>query len=122
MQVAHRYNNPYGKRKSLQGMQGQTYGSRQGPTSKQRPSPSGQRPSPTRAPTYTSRRAGIGQGDLPHTRETSTTLRMQGDDIEQYGSHSLNRWKERFVLQHRHAGMLTGSESYTLRGILDKGA
>ena len=46
---------------------------------------------------------------------------MQGDRIEQYGSHSLNRWKERFALQHRHAGMIKGSELYTLRGILDKG-
>ena len=89
---------------------------------KQRPSSGRQRLSPARAPTYTSRRAGISQGNLPHMTETSTTLRMQGDRIEQYGSHNLNRWKERLALQHTHAGMLTGSEPYTLRGILDKGA
>ena len=47
---------------------------------------------------------------------------MHGKHKEQYGSHSLNRWKERFALQHRHAGMSTGSEPYTLRGILGKGA
>ena len=81
-----------------------------------------QRPSPTRAPTRTSRRVGIGQGDLPHTREATSASRMHGNHKEQYGSHSLNRWKERFALQHRHAGMSTGSEPYTLRGILDKGA
>ena len=95
---------------------------RQDLTGKQRPSPGGQRPSPTRAPTYTSRIVGISQGDLPHTKKTSTTSRIQEDRIEQYSSHSLNRWNERFALQHRHAGMLTGSEPYTLRGILEKGA
>ena len=88
---------------------------------KQRPSPGGQRPSSARAPTRTSRRASIGQGDLPHTRDTTSTLRMQGNHKEQHGSHSLNRWKERFALWHRHAGMLTGSEPYKLRGILSKG-
>ena len=91
------------------------------PMGKQRPSPGGQRPSPTRAPIYTSRRAGISQGNLLHTRKTPTTLRMQGDHKEQHSSHSLNRWKERFALWHRHAGMSTGSEPYTLRTILDKG-
>ena len=65
-----------------------------------------QRPSPARAPTRTSRRAGIGQGDLPHTKVTTSSLRMQGDRKEQHSSHSLNRWKERFDLLHRHAGML----------------
>ena len=58
----------------------------------------GQRPSPTRVPTRTSRRAGIGQGDLPHTRVSTSSLRMQGDHKEQHSSHSLNRWKERFAL------------------------
>ena len=94
---------------------------RQGPMGKQRPSPGGQRPSPARAPTRASRRVGIGQGDLPHTRVTTSTLRMQGDHKEQHSSHRLNRWKERFALWHRHVGMLTGSEPYKLRGILSKG-
>ena len=95
---------------------------RQDPTSKQRPSPGGQRPSPTRAPTRTSRRAGISQGDLPHTKVATSVSRMHGNYKEQYGSHSLNRWKERLALQHRHAGMSTGSEPYILRGILSEGA
>ena len=73
-----------------------------------------------RAPTRTSRRAGISQGDLLHTKVTTSSLRMQGDCKEQHRSHSLNRWKERFDLSHRHAGMLTGSEPYKLRGILNK--
>ena len=94
---------------------------RQDPTSKQRPSPGGQRPSPARAPTRTSRRAGIGQGDLPHTKVATSASRMHGNYKEQYGSHSLNRWKERLALEHRHAGMSTGSEPYKLRGILSKG-
>ena len=47
---------------------------------------------------------------------------MHGNHKEQYGSHSLNRWKERPALWHRHAGMSTGSDPYTLRGILSKGA
>ena len=84
------------------------------------PHPGGQRPSPARAPTRTSRRAGIGQGDLPHTKVTTSSLRMQGDHKEQHRSHSLNQWKERFDLWHRHAGILTGSEPYKLRGILNK--
>ena len=46
---------------------------------------------------------------------------MHGNHKEQNGSHSLNRWKERLALQHRHAGMSTGSEPCTLRGILSKG-
>ena len=46
---------------------------------------------------------------------------MHGNYKEQYGSHSLNRWKERLALQHRHAGMSTGSEPCILRGILSKG-
>ena len=46
---------------------------------------------------------------------------MQGDHKEQHLSHSLNRWKQRSALRHRHAGMLTGSEPYILRGILSKG-
>ena len=92
------------------------------PTGKQRPSPGRQRPSPARAPTRTSRRVGIGQGDLPHIKEAASASRMHGNHKEQYGSHSLNRWKERFALQHRHAGMSTGSEPYTWRGIFDKGA
>ena len=58
---------------------------------KQRPPPGGQRPSPARAPTRTSRRAGIGQGDLPHTKVTTSSLRMQGDHKEQHSSHSLNQ-------------------------------
>ena len=94
---------------------------RQGLTGKQRPSSGGQRPSPTRAPASTSRRAGIGQGDLPHTRVTTSTSRMQGDHKEQHSSHSLNRWKKRLALQHRYVGMSTGSEPYILRGILSKG-
>ena len=84
------------------------------------PHPGGQRPSPARAPTRTSRRAGISQGDLPHTKVTTSSLRMQGDRKEQHSSHSLNQWKERFDLWHRHAGMLTGSEPHKLRGILNK--
>ena len=71
------------------------------------PHPGRQRPSPSRVPTRTSRRAGIGQGDLPHTKVTTSSLRMQGDRKEQHSSHSLNQWKERFDLWHRHAGMLT---------------
>ena len=46
---------------------------------------------------------------------------MHGNYKEQNGSHSLNKWKERLALQHRHAGMSTGSEPYTFRGILSKG-
>ena len=84
------------------------------------PHPGGQRPSPSRAPTRTSRRAGIDQGDLPHTKVTTSSLRMQGDHKEQHSSHSLNQWKERFDLWHRHAGMLTRGEPYKLIGILNK--
>ena len=87
---------------------------------KQRPPHGRQRPSPSRAPTSTSRRAGIGQGDLPHTKATTSSLRMQGDRKEQHSSHSLNQWKERFDLQQIHAGMLTRGEPYKLRGILNK--
>ena len=83
--------------------------------------PGRQRPSPTRASTRTSRRVGISQEDLPHTRVTTSTLRMQEDYKEQHGSHSSNSWKKRFALWHRHAGMLTGSEPYKLRGIPSKG-
>ena len=46
---------------------------------------------------------------------------MQGDHKEQNGSHSLNIWKERLALQHRHAEMSTGSKPCILRGILSKG-
>ena len=46
---------------------------------------------------------------------------MQGDHKEQNGYHSLNRWKERLALQHRHAEMSTGSKPCILRGILSKG-
>ena len=46
---------------------------------------------------------------------------MHGNHKEQNGSHSLNRWKERLALQHRHAGMSTGSEPCILRDILSKG-
>ena len=67
------------------------------------------------------------QGEQASVKETSHTqrlqpvsLRMQGDCKEQHSSHSLNRWKERFDLWHRYAGMLTGSEPYKLRGILNK--
>ena len=84
------------------------------------PHPGGQRPSPSRAPTRTSRRAGIDQGDLLHTKVTTSSLRMQGDHKEQHSSHSLNQWKERFDLWHRHAGMLTRGEPYKLIGILNK--
>ena len=59
----------------------------------QGPSPGRQRPSPTRAPTGTSRRVGIGQGDLSQTKEATSVSRMHGNHKEQYGSHSLNRWK-----------------------------
>ena len=66
---------------------------------KQRPPPSaGRDPHPLRVPTRTSRRAGISQGDLPHTKVTTSSLRMQGDHKEQHSSHSLNQWKERFDL------------------------
>ena len=138
MQAAHRYitltakRKVYGTRKtqiydgrarpSQQGKQRPHPVGRQDPTGKQRPSPGGQRPSPARAPTRTSRRAGISQGDLPHTKVATSASRMHGNYKEQYGSHSLNRWKERLALQHRHAGMSTGSEPYILRGILSEGA
>ena len=78
-------------------------------------------PSPARVPTRTSRRAGISQGDLPHRKVETSASRMHGNHKEQNGSHSLNRWKERLALQHRHAGMSTGSEPCILRGILSKG-
>ena len=91
-------------------------------TGKQRPSPGGQRPSPTRAPTRTSRESGHQSRRLPAHKDATSVSRMHGNHKEQYSSHSLNRLKERFALQHRHAGMSTGSEPYTLRGILDKGA
>ena len=87
-----------------------------------RPHLAGRDPHLARTPTRTSRRAGSGQGDLPHTKETTSASRMHGNHKEQHLSHSLNRWKERPALQHRHAGMSTGSEPYTLRGILSKGA
>ena len=45
---------------------------------------------------------------------------MQGDRKDQHSSHSLNQWKERFDLWHRHAGMLTRGEPYKLIGILNK--
>ena len=108
---------PDGTRKSYGGWQGQ-----RSPPGGQAETPTQcrQRPLPTRAPTRTSRRAGIGQGDLPHTKATTSLLRMQGDQKEQHNSYSLNQWKERFDLWHRHAGMLTGSEPYKLRGILSK--
>ena len=81
-----------------------------------------QRPSPGRTPTGTSRRVGSGQGDLLHTRETTSASRMQGVSIEQPCCLSLSKWRERTTLLHRHAGMSTGSEPCTLRGILSKGA
>ena len=68
-----------------------------------------------------SRSMGISQGDLPHTRETTYASRMQGDCIEQHCSHSLNRWKERSALLHRHAGKSARVKPYTLRGILGEG-
>ena len=129
MQVAHRYISLMAKRKEYETRK--SYSGRQDPIvrwagkprqASRDPHPGGQRPSPTRAPARTSRKAGIGQGDLPHTKVTTSSLRMQGDCKEQYGSHSLNRWKERLALQHRHAGMSTGSEPYILRGILSEGA
>ena len=115
VQMAHQYKNPYGKRERgtgtlnhMAGRKAQSHGGharpnhhtvgRQSPTGKQRPSPGRQRSSPARAPTRTSRRVGIGQGDLLYTKEATSTLRMQGDHKEQHGSHSLNRWKERFAL------------------------
>ena len=100
----------------------QTYSRQTRPDRQAETCTGGQRPSPARAPTYTSRRAGIGQGDLLHTREITSASRMHGNHKEQHLSHSLNRWKERPALQHRHTGMSTGSEPYTLRGILSKGA
>ena len=135
VQVAHQYINPYSKREEGYGHTQslyethKSYSGRQGPIVRRAyrpwqasrdPHPSGQRPSPTRAPTRTSRRAGIGQGDLPHTKVTTSSLRMQGDRKEQHSSHSLSQWKERFDLWHRHAGTLTGSEPYKLRGIPSK--
>ena len=96
--VIHRYisltakGNEYETRKSYDGQ------ARPSQRGRQRPPPDGQRPSPARAPTRTSRRAGIGQGDLPHTKVTTSSLRMQGDRKEQHSSHSLNQWKERFDL------------------------
>ena len=58
-----------------------------------------------------------------HTQwEATSVSRMHGNHKEQHLSHSLHRWKERPTLWHRHAGMSTGSEPYTLRGILSKGA
>ena len=138
VQVAHRHN-PYGKgdkgyghiqslyaraHKAQSSYGGQARPNRQRVTlTWQWQDPAGrQRTSPTRAPTRTSRRAGNGQGDLLHTKDATSASRMHGNHKEQYSSHSLNRWKERFALQHRHAGMSTGSEPYTLRGVLSKGA
>ena len=46
--------------------------------------PSGQKPSPSRTPTGTSKRAGSGQGDFPHTKETTSASRMHGDHKEQH--------------------------------------
>ena len=122
-QVAHQYNNPYGKREKGTNIPSHHMAGRQDPTGKQRPSPSGQRPSPARD-------TNLGhQGEWAVVKETSHT---QGKQPVHQGcmvitksnicSHSLNRWKERPALQHRHAGMSTGSEPYTLRGILSKGA
>ena len=107
------------KGKGYQACKTQTDSGQTGPD-KHRPSPGGQRPSPSGTPTGTSRRVGSGQGDLPHTRETTSASRMHGNHKEQHLSHSLNRWKERPALQHRHAGISTGNEIYTLRGILSK--
>ena len=67
------------------------------------------------------------QGERASVKETSRTQRlqpvhsrMQGDRKDQHSSHSLNQWKERFDLWHRHAGMLTRGEPYKLIGILNK--
>ena len=68
------------------------------------------------------------QGEWASVKDTSciqrfetSASRMHGNHKEQNGSHSLNRWKERLALQHRHAGMSPGSEPCILRGILSKG-
>ena len=103
-------------------MQAQTYGGQARPDGQAETHTRWAEMLTTRAPTYTSRRAGIGQGDLLHMREATSASRMHGNHKEQHLSHSLNRWKERPALRHRHAGMSTGSEPYTLRGIFSKGA
>ena len=128
VQAADRYisltGKEYGTRKIYDGQARPSQRGRQRPPpggqASRDPHPGGQRPSPVRAPTRTSRRAGIDQGDLPHTKVTTSSLRMQGDRKEQHSSHSLNQWKERFDLWHRDAGMITGIEPYKLRGILNK--
>ena len=81
-----------------------------------------QTPLPSRASTRTSRGVGITQGNLPHTRETTGDSRMQEVCTEWPCYHSLNRWRERTALVHRHAGMSMGSEPCTLIGIPSKGA
>ena len=81
-----------------------------------------QTPVPSRIPTRSSRSMGIGQGNLLHRKEITSNSRMQGVSIEQPCCHSLSKWRERTALQHRHAGMSTGSELCTLRGIPSKGA
>ena len=113
VQAAHRYISLTAKGNHTAGGKAQSAGQAETP-------PGRQRPSPSRVPTSTSRRAGIGQGDLPHTKVTTSSLRMQGYRKEQHSSHSLNQWKERFGLQQIHAGMLTRGEPYKLRGILNK--
>ena len=128
MQVINQYISLMAKGKEYGTHKTQIYGGRQGPSivrwagKAQSDQRGGQRPSPARAPIRTSRRVGIGQGDLPHTKVATSASRMHGNYKEQYSSHSLNRWKERLALQHRHAGMSTGSEPYILRGILSEGA
>ena len=109
----HQYN-PYGKRKRVWGTQGpdrqqadrtqprqaQTLTRWAGKTRRASTDPhlAGRDPHPLGHQPGHQGRAGIGQGDLPHTREATSTLRMQGGHKEQHGSHSLNRWKERFAL------------------------
>ena len=117
MQAVHRHN-PYGKREKGTGMVH--------PIIRQAARPNhhtaGQARPWGQGTNQDIRRVGIGQGDLPHTKVETSASRMHGNHKEQNGSHSLNRWKERLALQHRHAGMSTGSEPCTLRGILSQGA
>ena len=89
-------------------------------SSRPRPGGAGRDPHPLgHQPGHQGERASVKETS-PHTKVTTSSLRMQGDRKEQHSSHSLNQWKERFNLWHRHAGTLTGSEPYKLRGILSK--
>ena len=95
---------------------------RQGPITPAGQAGKAQTSTPSGTPTGTSRSMSIGQGNLPHRKETTSNSRMQRVSREQPCCHSLCKWRKRTTLQHRHAGMSTGSETCTLRGISSEGA